>query len=204
LASANEQFSARSKGAMDQLTDAMRSATGSAAEVYRAMVSEIDSAAKTLKEARTDAASGATQLHEAAKLMRDPLQRMHDLLEGLRDTVTTLGASTQQARNAVESGAAVVKASAESITQHQRFIEDLTARWPVLARQYLETSDQAFMKVAGSWKTQAEAIGSSVGRIGESFSSSALEFADAVQELGEHIKKLQPEAQAFQSPTTRG
>jgi uncharacterized protein YukE len=115
---------------------------------------------------------------------------MTDLLSGLRETVNHLSTSLEQAKATVDGGAAVVQSSTQSVAQHQQFVEELTTRWPTLARQYLEDSDRAFTQIATGWRTQAETIGNMVSLISNSFAGSATDFASAVEDLGEHVGKL--------------
>jgi ABC-type transporter Mla subunit MlaD len=161
--------------------------------VYRSLVKEIESSAKLLGQAKIDSELGALHLQESARTMKEMLDRTRETVGGLRGVSDALGVTVQQAKSTVDNSASVLKASSDSVRQYQRFLEELSNKWPALTRRYLEDSDQAFAKIASAWKAQSEAIGNSVGRISEGFASSATDFAEAVQELGEQITKLRGE-----------
>lgn len=189
-ATASEQFASRSRAALDELTAALQGATGNAAQVYGSLVAEVEQSARMLQQARSDTEDGAHKLAEASALLRTTLSQVAEVVTGLRQVGASISAGVQQARATVDGSAAVLKSSMDAVTHHQRFIEELSSRWPQLTHQYLSASDQAFTKIAGAWKEQADHIGAAVGKIGDSFSGSAAEFAEAVQDLGTQLDRL--------------
>jgi chromosome segregation ATPase len=190
LATANEELSARSQNAVNQLTSAMHAATHGAADVYRSLVGEIQQAAQMLREARGDTTQGATQLRESSNVLRESLARISEQMNTLRELSGTLNSSLHNARTTVDTSSAALQSSADALAQHQRVVQDLAQRWPTMASQYLQLTDEAFQKVSTAWKSQADSIKDSVGKIGDAFAGSSTEFADAVSDLGTQLERM--------------
>ncbi len=190
LATANEELSARSQNAVKQLTSAMNAATHGAADVYRSLVGEVQQAAQLLREARGDTNQGAAHLRESSNVLRESLARISEQMSTLREIAAALNSSLQNARTTVDSGSAALRSSADALAQHQRVVQDLAQRWPTLATQYIQLTDEAFQKISAAWKTQADSIKDSVGKIGDAFAGSSTDFADAVQDLGTQLERM--------------
>jgi hypothetical protein len=201
LANADHQIMERSRLSLGELQGAMRSATDDAAQVYRRLVQDVESASLMLKEARVDASTGASDLRESARVMQEALVRMQDAVGGLQRLGTNLNEAVAHAHAAVNLGTTALQASSEAVAQQQRFVSELAGRWPEMTKLYLDSSDEAFAKVAASWKAQADAIGASVQKISNAFQGPANEFASAVDSLEEQLSRLLKERPASTEST---
>jgi hypothetical protein len=202
VASANQQILERSRISLEDLTGAVRSATGDASAVYRDLVREVTASASLLREARADTEASAQHLSQSATAVQSQVRAMVDGMTALRSVSDALTRAVEGSRAATQESNDVLRVGKDIIRQQQQFLEDLSSRWPALTTQYLSASDQSFSAIATAWDTQARRIEESVERIGKGFAGSAADFAGAVEELTAAVSKLNPAATAARARTT--
>lgn len=183
VANANEQLITSSKLAVDELSAAMRAVSGDARHNNSQLISELEASAKVLQQARTDSVTGASRLAEAVGLLRDVLRQTQETSRDFALTAASLDRGFNQTKETLEAASSVVQASSAASKEMQM-------QWPKLADQYLQDSNQAFEKIAGSWKGQVDAIESSVRSISSAAGTNASAFSEAVESLADQIKLL--------------
>lgn len=183
VANANEQIITSSKLAVDELSAAMRAVSGDARHNNSQLISELEASAKVLQQARTDSVTGASRLAEAVGLLRDVLRQTQETSRDFALTAASLDRGFNQTKETLEAASSVVQASSAASKEMQM-------QWPKLADQYLQDSNQAFEKIAGSWKGQVDAIESSVRSISSAAGTNASAFSEAVESLADQIKLL--------------
>ncbi len=183
VANANEQIITSSKLAVDELSTAMRAVSGDARHNNSQLISELEASAKVLQQARTDSVTGASRLAEAVGLLRDVLRQTQETSRDFALTAASLDRGFNQTKETLEAASSVVQASSAASKEMQM-------QWPKLADQYLQDSNQAFEKIAGSWKGQVDAIESSVRSISSAAGTNASAFSEAVESLADQIKLL--------------
>jgi hypothetical protein len=190
LSAAGQQMAQRSQRSVEEFTGAMREATGGAAEAYRKLVAEAEAAASALQKARAEHAEGAQRLGDSARVLRDVLTQADASAQSLRAVAEQVRGALTEARATVETSAGAVKASRDAAAEQQKLLTELTQRFPDLAKQYLDATDLAFGRIASTWKGKVQELESTVTRVGDGVSSNVGAFAEAVEELGQHLSRV--------------
>jgi uncharacterized coiled-coil DUF342 family protein len=201
IAAANQQILERSKVSLDDLTGAVRSATGDATAVYRDLVKEVTASASLLREARSNTEASAQHLSQSAAAVQSQVRSMVEGITALRTVSDSLVRAVDGSRAATQESSNVLRSGQEIIRQQQQFLEDLSERWPTLTTQYLAASDHSFSSIATAWDAQARRIEESVTSISKGVSGNAAEFAAAVEDLSAQVSLLNTAMQG--TPATR-
>ncbi|MEY4513277.1 MAG: hypothetical protein RLZZ450_5399 [Pseudomonadota bacterium] len=203
VATANQQILERSKVSLDDLTGAVRSATGDATAVYRELVKEVTASASLLREARSNTEASAQHLSQSATAVQSQVRSMVEGITALRSVSDSLARAVDGSRAATQESSNVLRSGQEIIRQQQQFLEDLSGRWPALTTQYLAASDRSFSSIATAWDTQARRIEESVTSISKGVSGNAADFAAAVEDLSAQVLALNETMQGTPAARSR-
>jgi len=203
MTDAHEQMTARSRLSLDEFMSVVKTATNDASTGYRVLVKEVESALADLRAARGAAAETAQHLDRSASSVKDVARLVNESVGSLRHVSDALAQNVDNARSTVTNGAEALRRSEAVVQRHQQFIQDLVAMWPQITKAYLDSTNDAFDRVAKEWKRCAEGIENSVCRISTGFNESASEFAVSVEDLGKHVESLNGTLYGAGKPSAR-